>query len=75
MRGVTQSLRGLDLTDKQKDELKKLPEKLRADLLKDIKGILSKDQYKKFEEALKKPTPPPARRRAPPRPGAGGPRP
>ena len=61
------TLQGMDLSDKQKDELKKVPDKLRADLLKEMKSILNDEQYRKLEAALKKAPLPPLRLAAPPR--------
>ena len=61
MAPIVGALRGLDLSDKQKDELKQLPEKMRTNLLKEMKGILTDEQYKKVEEAVKKTPVPPLR--------------
>jgi len=65
MPSVAGALRGLDLSDKQKEQLKKLPDKLRADLLKEMKGMLNDEQYKKFEAAMKRSSLPPLRLTAP----------
>lgn len=65
IRNVLNALESLNLTSRQKDELKTVPDKMRTALLKEMKGILTQDQYTKFEAALKKTPLPPLHLTAP----------
>jgi EF hand len=73
--GVEGALADLKLSDKKKEtaeaavkayqeNVRKLTDLARADLLLKMKDVLSDEEYKKFKEALDRPPGPPPRRRA-----------
>jgi len=77
--GLERALDELKLSDKQKDKadailrahhehMRKLHEESRQDLLKQMKAVLTPEQFKEFEKALPEGPPgPPPGRRPPPR--------
>jgi Spy/CpxP family protein refolding chaperone len=64
--GIDQALRGIELNDKQRAKVEEIKaaqqkktqealDKLRDDMLKDMKNVLTKEQYERFEKAVKEP--------------------